>query len=239
MIILQIYTTRVCYLNQAIFKGVVDIMIIEIEGASCAGKTTHSEFIKKILESYVGDIFMAKEPSESVVGKYVRKINNSIEDPLVSACLFLANRMETVREYSESRMSNLLSDRFCGSTIVYQFDELKLSKHQSTISSTISKVKDIILSDGMRPDLSIILDAPIDCLIKRSIKRMKEIGRGITGPEKKESFKHYNQKIIDKYIEYYLNQDYCWDKLLINAEGSIKDVERRIEDAIGSFFVKE
>ncbi|MFW9826952.1 MAG: dTMP kinase [Candidatus Thorarchaeota archaeon] len=128
-------------------------LFIVLEGIDGSGTSTHSHLLKGFLESKGFKVYLTTEPSESDIGKLVRKyLKNENIPPTTDALLFAADRdlhynVEIVNKLKEGFM--VISDRYIESSIIYQ------SVQSDKIS--VDWVKLINKFVGL-PDITIILD---------------------------------------------------------------------------------
>lgn len=146
-------------------------ILITFEGIEGCGKSTQSgllfEYLKKIWRNSV----YTREPGGTKLGEAVRRVllnSNSIRiSDLAELFLFEACRAEIVKEIIKPALdknSIVISDRFSDATVSYQ-------GYGGRVDLAAIKTLDRIATNGVVPDLTILLD--IDAMegLKRARKK--------------------------------------------------------------------
>ena len=150
---------------------------IVFEGIDGSGKTTQINQLSKWL---IGTdlipennkLVITREPGGTKLGKSIRSLllDTSIEkspDSITELLLYAADRSQHVNEIIRPTLDKgdwVISDRFCGSTLAYQGYGRKLD---------INLIKDLeaIATQGIAPDITFLLDMPIEESIRRRMNR--------------------------------------------------------------------
>ena len=150
---------------------------IVIEGIDGSGKTTQINHLSKWLignEVIPEDkqLVITREPGGTKLGESIRSLllqtsKEQSPDAITELLLYAADRAQHVNEVIRPSLNNgdwVISDRFCGSTLAYQGYGRKLD---------ISLIKDLekIATQGISPDITFLLDIPVDESIKRRKSR--------------------------------------------------------------------
>ena len=148
---------------------------IVFEGIDGSGKTTQINYLSKWL---IGNdiipennqLVITREPGGTKLGKSIRSLLLDISpeispDSITELLLYAADRSQHVNEIIRPTLNKgdwIISDRFCGSTLAYQGYGRKLD---------IKLIKDleIIATQGISPDITFLLDIPVEESIKRRI----------------------------------------------------------------------
>jgi len=152
-------------------------IFITLEGVEGSGKTTQAAILGEALHQDGRRITVTHEPGGTRAGESIRSI---FLDPAVSLdvaaelLLVLADRAQHVREKLRPAVASgaiVVSDRYSDSTIAYQgygrgYD-LKLLGDLNTLAS-----------DGMKPDLTLVLDLQVETGLERTRARAKGATRG-------------------------------------------------------------
>lgn len=145
---------------------------ISFEGADGVGKTTQITLLIEYLKSKKRETFATREPGGTAVGEKVREIllDPSMEmEKRTETLLYLSARAEHVEKIILPKVKDgiiVLSDRFSDSTLVYQ------GMARGLDVDTLIKINNFA-TNGLLPDLTFLLDAPVERLAKRMQKRGK------------------------------------------------------------------
>jgi dTMP kinase len=151
-------------------------LFIAFEGGEGAGKTTQARMLAQNLRRLGREVLLTREPGGTEVGERLREIvlrpvksdkDAGPPQPHLAASaellLFLAARAQLVAEVISPALANnsiVVCDRFAASTIAYQ------GYGRGLDLDAIAKASELATS-GLRPDLSILLDVPIDAGLSR------------------------------------------------------------------------
>ena len=147
---------------------------IVFEGIDGSGKTTQIDQLSKWLISTKiipeNKLFITREPGGTELGKSIRSLllNCSSETSpcsITELLLYAADRAQHVNEIIRPTLNRgdwIMSDRFCGSTLAYQGYGRKLD---------IKLIKNLesIATQGISPDITFLLEIPVEESIKRRI----------------------------------------------------------------------
>jgi dTMP kinase len=189
-------------------------MLIVFEGIDGSGQTTHSKLLANYLISKNYKVFLTKEPTNSEIGKLIRKIlNKEIEfDNLGLQLLMMADRAYHMKEIRNHLKNSyiVICDRFWFSTVAYGAEDEKMFKF-------LFKVNSILFGF---PDFLIILDVDPQIALKR--KEAKEIFENIE--KLKRVRKNYLkiEKITKKYTKVFV----------IDSSKSIEEVQKEIRERL-------
>lgn len=146
-------------------------MFITFEGIEGSGKSSLIEQLKKYFKSSKLEAFFSKEPGGTDLGKEIRKILLNPKysfDPTSELLLLLADRAEHVQKIIRPNLQKnklIFCDRYLDSTLAYQGSGRNLDKK---IIKEMFKVLDFPI-----PDLTILLDVPVQIGLSRARKRNK------------------------------------------------------------------
>ena len=144
--------------------------IISFEGIEGVGKSTQITLLKEFLKSKNLTVETYREPGSTTAGEKIRNIlldNNHDLTNESELLLMFASRAELVSKVIKNSKSDyLLLDRFYDASLAYQGYGRKISN--SLIDSLISFINCPI------PDLSILLDIPVEEGFKRKKNDTKD-----------------------------------------------------------------
>ncbi len=186
---------------------------IALEGIDGCGTSTHSHLLKGFLESKGLKVHLTMEPSESDIGRLVRKyLKDKDVPPTTDALLFASDRDLHYKNEIKNKLEEgyiVISDRYLESSIVYQ------SVQSDKIS--VDWVKEINKFVGL-PDITIILD--IDPKIALARKEDEDL----------EKFEDTN--FLDKVRDLYLTRAKQEGYTIISSDDIIEFVQEKIQKII-------
>ncbi len=151
--------------------------LIVVDGGNGAGKGTCLKEIEAHLRAQGRDVVMTREPGGTAIGERIRellldKAAFEMQD-VTELLLFAASRAQLVREKIIPAIAAgqiVVSDRFDSATVSFQHYGRGLPL------ALIRQLNDIAL-DGLKPDLSIILDLDPATGLQRVASRGSELDR--------------------------------------------------------------
>lgn len=147
---------------------------ITFEGGEGAGKSTQAKLLAEFLEKKGRPCLLTREPGGSAGAEEIRNlvVKGDIArwDVMTEALLmFAARRDHLVKTVWPALKENktVICDRFADSTMAYQgFGYADRGLGQDTVE----KLYQIVVGD-FKPDLTIILDMPVEAGVNRALKR--------------------------------------------------------------------
>ena len=212
-------------------------MFITFEGIEGSGKGTAIKLIAEWLKNSGQNILLTREPGGSSIGAGIRSMLLSAKNTHLNASaelfLYLADRAQHVTEVVVPALQDgktVISDRYADSTIVYQGYGRGLPIH------TLYTLNHIAVS-GIWPELTIVLDLPVEVGLERALKRNKELGiEESEGRFEAESLDFHN-KIRDGYLDW---ADEHPDRItVVDALGTPEDVFGRIKPLVQELFLQQ
>lgn len=144
---------------------------ITIEGGEGAGKSTNIAFVRAWLEQHNVSVIETREPGGTVLAEQIRdilldnKTQNMADD--TELLLMFAARAQHIKEVIEPNLQQgnwILCDRFTDATYAYQGGGRGIALERiATLEAWVQ--------GPLRPDLTIILDLPIEMGLERAGKR--------------------------------------------------------------------
>jgi dTMP kinase len=170
---------------------------ITLEGIEGSGKTTQAAILADALRAAGRRVTVTHEPGGTRAGEAIRAI---FLDPAVSLhpaaelLLVLADRAEHVREKLRPAIAAgeiVISDRYSDSTVAYQGygrgSDLKLLRDLNRLAS-----------DDLRPDLTLVLDLPVETGLLRTRERTEKTARKLDRFEGEGT--EFHQKVRDGFL---------------------------------------
>ncbi|MDP9195991.1 MAG: dTMP kinase [Pseudomonadota bacterium] len=152
-------------------------VFITLEGGEGGGKSTQARLLAEALRQRGVDVVTTREPGGSPGAEDLRKLLVTGQadrwDPLTEILLFLAARrdhwLRTIQPALE-RGQWVISDRFHDSTVAYQGYGFRFDL------VLIEALRAIVLGN-VQPDLTLVLDVPVESGLKRSMARKSDAVR--------------------------------------------------------------
>jgi dTMP kinase len=174
---------------------------ITFEGGDGTGKSTQIKLLERHLTAQGKSCLTTREPGGTSLGQLLRKILlESGKHPISSSTelfLYLADRAQHVHEVIAPAITHgkiVLSDRHTDSTVAYQgygrgFDvQLLLSLNR-------------IASQGLTPDITFLLDCPVELGLSRMVHRRSGPSKG----EGADRFENENLEFHEKVRQGFLD----------------------------------
>ncbi len=146
---------------------------ITVEGGEGAGKSSNLDFIRGLLESAGKQVLFTREPGGTPEADQIRKLlltgDPNKWTPITEILLMYASRAEHAERFILPHLEKgnwVISDRFADSTMAYQ------SYGHQQPKETVLGVHRAALGD-FEPDLTLILDLPVEEGLKRASIRME------------------------------------------------------------------
>jgi dTMP kinase len=152
-------------------------MFISFEGIEGSGKSTQIVLLANYLTAHARAVTLTREPGGTEIGDQVRKIlldpANKALDPKAELLLYAAARAQHLEELvrPELRAGKIvLCDRFSDATLAYQ-------GYGRGLDVDMIRTLDRMVTAGLRPDLTILLD--IDAAAGLARARGRNSSRGL------------------------------------------------------------
>jgi dTMP kinase len=200
-----------------------------VEGS---GKTTQIQRLKRYLTQKGFPCRVTREPGGGPIGEKIRKILLNPEhremSPLTELLLYEASRAQHVIEVVKPLLEKgmvVLCDRFSDASIAYQGYGRKLDLKWVERLNRLS-------SQGIKPDITFLLDCPSDVGLKRALQRNQMLKK-----EKEERFERekiqFHHRVRKGYLSIAKKEPHRV-KVIDTREGEEKVFERirQIVDAV-------
>lgn len=199
-------------------------LFITLEGGEGSGKSTQAKHLKLRLEQAGHAVIQTREPGGSEGAEDIRALIVTGEpdrwDGMTEALLLFAARHDHLERIIKPALKAgkiVLCDRFSDSTMAYQGYGHNLGRE------TIEKLNAVAL-DGFGPDLTLILDLPVEAGLSRAMSR----GDGEQRYEDMDIAFH--QRLRDGFLDIAKREpDRC---KVVDASGSEEAVAERISAVV-------
>jgi dTMP kinase len=142
---------------------------ITLEGGEGVGKTSNLAFIARALEERGIAVLVTREPGGTDLGEQIRSLllGDKPMDPLSELLLMFAARAQHVAEVIRPALAAgtwVVSDRFTDASYAYQGGGRGLNRD-------VIRALEGAVQAGLEPDLTLLLDAPVDLGLARAKNR--------------------------------------------------------------------
>jgi dTMP kinase len=210
-------------------------VFITFEGPDGSGKSTQIGLLADHLRAAGHDVLLTREPGGTPIGDQIRTVLHDVGNTeMVSEAeilLYSASRAQLVGQVIRPALDRgmvVLSDRYADSTIAYQGYGRGLdleALRQITAFAT----------GGLTPDLTVFLDIPVKEGLERK-RRAMALEAGEWNRLDQEPVE-LHQRVRRGYLEMVAADPERW--LVVDARGSIEDVQRKIREAVGRGYIRE
>lgn len=144
---------------------------LTIEGTEGVGKTTNISFIEEWLNSHNISFVSTREPGGTPLAEEIREVLLSNREEQVCSkaelLMMFAGRAQHIHQVIEPELAKgnwVLCDRFTDATYAYQGAGRQMGNELIASLETM-------VQGSMRPDLTLILDVPVELGLERAGKR--------------------------------------------------------------------
>lgn len=199
---------------------------ITIEGTEGVGKTTNIAFIKQWLDDNKISFVSTREPGGTPLAEEIRQLLLSNREEQVCSkaelLMMFAGRAQHIDKVIEPELENghwVLCDRFTDATYAYQGAGREMG--DELIASLETMVQ-----GSMRPDLTLLLDVPVELGLERAGKRSQ--------PDRFELEKtDFFNRVRQAYLTMAKNNPQRYK--IIDASQALEDVQQQISNTLNNF----
>ncbi len=199
---------------------------ITVEGIEGAGKSSNLDFLQSRLEAEGKTLVRTREPGGTLLGEELRALllghRDEGMDGSAELLLMFAARAEHLTRVIRPALERgdwVLCDRFTDATYAYQGGGRGLNM------AMISRLEELV-QGGLRPDLTLLLDLPVDIGLKRA--------RARSAPDRFEQEKAvFFERVRKAYLEIAERQPGRIRR--IDASQALNAVQMRIETVLRGF----
>jgi dTMP kinase len=154
------------------------IRFITFEGGDGSGKTTQLKAIESHLRARGKSCLSTREPGGTSLGELIRQVLLEVgKQPITSPTelfLYLADRAQHIHEVIIPALEQgkiVLCDRHTDSTLAYQ-------GYGRGIDLGLLRSLNDIASQGIKPDLTLLFDCPVEIGLSRTAQRQSQTASG-------------------------------------------------------------
>lgn len=203
---------------------------ITIEGTEGVGKTTNIAFIKQWLDDNGISFINTREPGGTPLAEEIRQVLLSNRDEKVCSkaelLMMFAGRAQHIDQVIEPQLAQgnwVLCDRFTDATYAYQGAGREMG-------DDLIKSLETMVQGDMRPDLTLVLDVPVELGLERAGKRSE--------PDRFELEKtDFFNRVRHAYLSMATNNPQRYK--IIDASQTLEHVQLQIADILNSFLQKD
>jgi dTMP kinase len=175
-------------------------MFITLEGGEGAGKTTQVVHLAGFLARQGVKSILTREPGGTVLGKQIRSLLLNPDHTGMAAetelLLYMADRAEHVHTIIRPALAagtTVLCDRFFDATLVYQ------GVARGLAAEWIGRLHDLVF-DGLRPDLTLLLDLPPEVGLARAWRQLEKGMRSRRESRFEDETLVFHQRVREGYL---------------------------------------
>lgn len=207
------------------------ISLISFEGGDGSGKTTQLKLLESYLSSQGKPCLCTREPGGTALGRMIRQVlleagKVEIFSP-TELFLYLADRAQHVQEVIQPALGSgklVLCDRFTDSTLAYQ-------GYGRGIDLIMLRQLNQVASHGIQPDLTFLLDCPVEVGLSRTARRVVAWKSGRTPEDRFEREKaEFHERVRQGFLE--LAQAEPERIFVLDASRSIQEVHEEIRKIV-------
>ncbi|MGB1333386.1 MAG: dTMP kinase [Porticoccaceae bacterium] len=203
---------------------------LTIEGTEGVGKTTNIEFIKQWLDGNQISFVSTREPGGTPLAEEIREVLLCNRDEKVCSkaelLMMFAGRAQHIDQVIEPQLAKgnwVLCDRFTDATYAYQGAGREMGDE-------LIKSLETMVQGAMRPDLTLVLDVPVELGLERAGNRSE--------PDRFEREKtDFFNRVRQAYLSMATNNPQRYK--IIDATQNLEHVQLQIEAALTSFLQKD
>jgi dTMP kinase len=201
-------------------------IFISFEGIEGTGKSTQARLLSEHLRAKGFSVTHTEEPGGTPISLKIRELLLSLDsgdmDPVTELLLYNASRVQHIKKVIAPALQQgdiVITDRFSDSTIAYQ-------GHGRGLSLELIDSLDIISTNRMKPDITMLLDLDV----KTGLKRNREINKNDRLELEDIAF---HEKVREGFLALSAKEP---ERIrLVDCSVGLEDVHRKIVDIIDGF----
>lgn len=207
---------------------------ITFEGIEGCGKTTQIGLVAEKLKNEGKEVIITREPGGTVIGDRIRAVllNSAHEkmEPFTELLLYAASRYQHIAEVIRPALSFgkiVLCDRYADATTAYQGAARRIDP------KIISEVHRIA-TDGLMPDLTILLDCPPAKGLGRANARISRGEQNANEDRFEREAMDFHERVRAGYLA--IAKTEPKRVKVIDASGSIDEIHKLVNAELEKFF---
>ncbi len=205
-------------------------MFITFEGIEGCGKTTQISLLSEELKQRGLDCFATREPGGTNIGEAIRGIFLHCDHddmlPMTELLLVTAARSQHAEQVIKPNLKAgrvVVCDRYFDATVAYQGfaaglgREIVLRSHELFINA-------------LMPDLTILLDCPVEIGLVRSRERNRATGRQIDEGRFEELEQDFHERVRKGYLEQARREPKRFE--IVRADDTPEKIQERISRTV-------
>lgn len=203
------------------------IRFITFEGGDGSGKTTQLKALESYLAARGKSCLSTREPGGTSLGEHIRQVLLEVgQQPITSATelfLYLGDRAQHIYEVIIPALAQgkiVLCDRHTDSTLAYQ-------GYGRGIDLGLLRSLNDIASQGIKPDLTLLFDCPVEIGLSRTAQRQSKMTLGRSEDRFEREKIEFHERIRAGFLELARAEPHRFR--IIDAAGSVEEVVQQIK----------
>jgi dTMP kinase len=206
---------------------------ITFEGIDGSGKSTQLRLLGNFLRAKGCDALLTREPGGTTLGLRLRAaLLDAAEevDPLTELLVFAADRAQHVRRLVRPALEAgrlVISDRYADATVAYQ------GAGRGFSTQLISQIVQLA-TEGLKPDLTLLFDLPIEESSSRTARRSTGKSSGRISRDRLDiETAEFHARVRDAYLQIALAEP---ERVkLIDTSGPVEQTQERLKEILIPF----
>ncbi|MEH6568781.1 MAG: dTMP kinase [Halioglobus sp.] len=194
-------------------------LFITVEGGEGVGKSTNIDFLEKHLQNQGVELVITREPGGTPLAENIRNLLLQVDtepvDQITELLLIFASRAQHLKQLIEPALASgkwVLCDRFTDATYAYQSGGRQIEPRK------VQMLEQLVQGE-MRPDYTLLLDAPVELGMERAR------GRGELDRFEREELDFFH-RVRHTYLQ--LAQESSGRYRIIDASLSLEAVQQQL-----------